>query len=181
MVDRNVSALAENNYQMLKKLLSPSSFKNKLERVFYNYKITQFDTFSGDGTILKKLKNNYFVQESEYIFIDEAHRFRNGYIWRKLGKTYVSELLAKQLPDVKKTMKKKLERVFDNYKITQFDHFLVISVQKYLLMKPSKMDFMKPRGMQTATPLNNIKKIFKTFTNYFFKRKKVNRCRIYKH
>ena len=27
---------------------------------------------------MKKLKDNYFVQESEYIFIDEAHRFRNA-------------------------------------------------------------------------------------------------------
>ena len=46
-----------------------------------------------------------------------------------LGKTYVSALLAKQLPDVKKTiicppvLKENWKRVFDNYKITQFDAF----------------------------------------------------------
>ena len=74
-----VSALLAKQLPDVKKtIICPPVLKTNWKRVFDNYKITQFDTFSGDGTILKKLKNNYFVQESEYIFIDEAHRFRNA-------------------------------------------------------------------------------------------------------
>ena len=74
-----VSALLAKQLPDVKKtIICPPVLKANWKRVFDNYKITQFDTFSGDGTILKKLKDNYFVQESEYIFIDEAHRFRNA-------------------------------------------------------------------------------------------------------
>ena len=74
-----VSALLAKQLPDVKKtIICPPVLKTNWKRVFDNYKITQFDTFSGDGTILKKLKDNYFVQESEYIFIDEAHRFRNA-------------------------------------------------------------------------------------------------------
>lgn len=74
-----VSALLAKQLPDVKKtIICPPVLKENWKRVFDNYKVTQFDTFSGDGTILKKLKENYFVQESEYIFIDEAHRFRNA-------------------------------------------------------------------------------------------------------
>jgi len=70
--------LAKQLPDVKKTIICPPVLKDNWKRVFDSYKITQFDTFSGDGSILKKLKNNYFVQESEYIFIDEAHRFRNA-------------------------------------------------------------------------------------------------------
>ena len=74
-----VSALLAKQLPDVKKtIICPPVLKSNWKRVFDQFKITQFDTFSGDGSILKKLKNNYFVQESEYIFIDEAHRFRNA-------------------------------------------------------------------------------------------------------
>ncbi len=74
-----VSALLAKQLPDVKKtIICPPVLKENWKRVFDNYRITQFDTFSGDGSILKKLKDNYFVQESEYIFIDEAHRFRNA-------------------------------------------------------------------------------------------------------
>ncbi len=74
-----VSALLAKQLPDVKKtIICPPVLKENWKRVFDNYKITQFDAFSGDGSILKKLKDNYFVQESEYIFIDEAHRFRNS-------------------------------------------------------------------------------------------------------
>ena len=70
--------LAKQLPDVKKTIICPPVLKENWKRVFNNYKITQFDTYSGDGSILKKLKNDQFVQESEYIFIDEAHRFRNA-------------------------------------------------------------------------------------------------------
>jgi len=70
--------LAKQLPDVKKTIICPPVLRENWKRVFDNYKITQFDTYSGDGSILKKLKNDHFVQESEYIFIDEAHRFRNA-------------------------------------------------------------------------------------------------------
>ena len=70
--------LAKQLPDVKKTIICPPILKENWKRVFDSYKITQFDIFSGDGQILKKLKEHYFVQESEYIFIDEAHRFRNA-------------------------------------------------------------------------------------------------------
>ena len=74
-----ISALLAKQLPDVKKtIICPPVLKENWKRVFDYYRITQFDTFSGDGSILKKLKDNYFVQNSEYLFIDEAHRFRNA-------------------------------------------------------------------------------------------------------
>ena len=42
------------------------------------FEITSYDIFSSDDYILNKIKDDEFVINSEYVFIDEAHRFRNA-------------------------------------------------------------------------------------------------------
>jgi ERCC4-related helicase len=58
--------------------ICPPILQQEWRNTLKYFEITSYDIFSSDDQILTKIKNDEFIVNAEYIFIDEAHRFRNA-------------------------------------------------------------------------------------------------------